>query len=613
MTDQIVDLIEAVMPGPQGAQGPQGVQGLPGTGAVPADEAVAGYVGTSGSSQTKTALQAMLAPIFVLVAAADSTPAEKAAASVVCTGEHDEATLQVVIDSMRVRGGTIRLCRGTYRLDAFSGTTCRAALRFDAGAQCSIRLEGPYYPQRSRSTKWDISEGAVLYVTSTALESLGDDLGFVITGYGPDADPDVWDHSKYPAMGLEMDGVGITLADNRHNVTCVDTNAFTINEIRRVSVGVDAEDAALDVDHAAHRCIGFRSVMQKQMNQRFDSCVAYGMWIGFDMGGEHVICEHCIAIRDYCGWRFYGTDATRGGHPLTCIECSDEVCRIGPVFGGASEIAANMPIPGITLINWNREVVADEDSVWYCMQQATEKIRGTMRGYVSYQISDGAASYRSTNRVPFWEPGHGINCTTLNITAPRSAGVIYRGMPNESNVDKATMLRGEGANYGQAGFATNTSLLRNDFRTDQGIGVPVFWDGRSWRTYLNELAVKGPNLFTCTPGSKNGFSWEKGVYGKEDCILLTIPAGSHSYQALTLATATLAKGDYELAIPQATGAAYFEIVFPSGNVGYTLASGEKLSISVDQEYKVTLRLNYSGSCPVQHREKLVPSIRKIWL
>lgn len=98
-------------------------------------------------------------------------------------------------------------------------------------------------------------------------------------------------------------------------------------------------------------------------------------------------------------------------------------------------------------------------------------------------------------------------------------------MPNEAAVDKATMLRGDGANYGQTGFATNTSLLRNDFRTDQGIGVPVFWDGRSWRTYANELVV-----------------------------------------------------------PQATGAAYFEIVFQIGNVGYTA-----------------------------HREKLVPSIRKIWL
>ncbi len=41
MTEQIVDLMEANMPGPRGATGPQGPQGLPGVDAVPADEAVA--------------------------------------------------------------------------------------------------------------------------------------------------------------------------------------------------------------------------------------------------------------------------------------------------------------------------------------------------------------------------------------------------------------------------------------------------------------------------------------------------------------------------------------------------------------------------------------------
>ena len=44
MSEQIVDLIEAVMPGPRGLMGSQGPQGLPGVDAVPADEAVAAYV-----------------------------------------------------------------------------------------------------------------------------------------------------------------------------------------------------------------------------------------------------------------------------------------------------------------------------------------------------------------------------------------------------------------------------------------------------------------------------------------------------------------------------------------------------------------------------------------
>lgn len=57
MTDQIVDLIEGVMPGPQGIQGPRGPQGLPGVNAVAADEAVAGYIGADESA-TAQALKA---------------------------------------------------------------------------------------------------------------------------------------------------------------------------------------------------------------------------------------------------------------------------------------------------------------------------------------------------------------------------------------------------------------------------------------------------------------------------------------------------------------------------------------------------------------------------
>lgn len=57
MSEQIVDLIEAVMPGPRGLIGPQGPQGLPGVNAVDNDEAVASYV-TDPGSMTYRALHA---------------------------------------------------------------------------------------------------------------------------------------------------------------------------------------------------------------------------------------------------------------------------------------------------------------------------------------------------------------------------------------------------------------------------------------------------------------------------------------------------------------------------------------------------------------------------
>ena len=549
--------------------------------------------------------------ITVIVAASNSSDADKSIAHYICTGSNDQNTIQQALDYVSNLGGTLHLCTGVYNIDAFNGTTCRAAIRFNTAKQNGVNFEGPFYPQRSRTDKWDPKAGAILNVTDTAMAALGNNIGFVITGYAADADPDVWDRTYYPNSSLNLQNIGIVLADNTHNVTAVDTNAFTVNNVKYVSVGINKPDNELNVKSAAERCVGFRSVLQQQINQRFDGCAVYGTRYGFEVGGEHVLFLQCIAIRCYCGWRFYGTDMTRGGHPLTAIECSDEVCIIGPVFGGATEMSNEMPIPGITLINWNREVVQDTNKPWYCEQQATETIPGIMRGFISYQISDGAGGYRSTNRIPFFEPGHGKQAKIINLTANQSAGIMFEGMPTPPS--KAQLLRGDGANIAQIGFATNQSLLRNEFRTDQGIGVPVFWDGSQWRTFDNKLAVKGENLFVCTPGNKSGYEWETTTYGKETAIAMRYPQGEHTYVTCNIATATVPAGNYEVICPQATGLCYYELVFPSGNVGYTIYDNAPLPITINADTEITLRVNMSTNAFVTYREKLVPSLRKIWI
>lgn len=619
MTDQIIDLQEAVMPGPRGYQGPRGEQGLPGVNAVPADDAVAGYIGTAGGSATKTALQDMMAPIRIIVAAADSTDDEKRTAKYVCTGVNDERVLQEAIDSLSGRGGTIHLCRGTYHIDSITGDKTKTALRIWQGMQCTVRLEGPYYPQRSRTSKWDITEGAVLYVSDAALDMLGDDRGFVITGYASDRDPNTWDQSLYPACGLEVDAIGINLAHNRADITCIDMNSFTRNHITRVAIGVDKEDAYLGRTIDQARAVGMRSVLQKQIGQVVEDCVTYGMKLGFDVGGEHLYMRHCIAIRCYTGWRFLGTDQTAYGHPMTCIECSDEVCITGPIFGGRNtdgSIVQPNNCPGLTLINWNREIVTDTSDPWCCLQQATEANPGRLRGWISYQLSDGSGYYTSTNRIPFWEPGHGIQFDMHNLSAMRTAGIWYKGMTgaDESRRDR---LRGEGAYVGQMGWATNRSLLRPGFDSAAGIGMPVFWDGTHWRTYANELAVLGPNLVEITPGSRDNLTWVKHEYdgaGGDDSVALNVPEGKITYKACAIGRATLPKGQYYVQCKEATGLAYIEIVFAkSGNVGYRLYTGDRLQISVSEDTSVTLRLNFSEYSPCAHERRFTPTIRACYI
>lgn len=59
MSEQIVDLVESVMPGPRGKQGPEGPRGLPGVNAVPTDEAVASYL-SAVDSRSHAAVDALL-------------------------------------------------------------------------------------------------------------------------------------------------------------------------------------------------------------------------------------------------------------------------------------------------------------------------------------------------------------------------------------------------------------------------------------------------------------------------------------------------------------------------------------------------------------------------
>lgn len=91
--------------GPEGPEGPQGVQGLPGAGAVPADAAMAGYVGTAGESQTRTALDQRYARVL--------TPEQFGA---VGDGSADDtAALQALLAAVQ-DGDTIRgRADGRYR------------------------------------------------------------------------------------------------------------------------------------------------------------------------------------------------------------------------------------------------------------------------------------------------------------------------------------------------------------------------------------------------------------------------------------------------------------------------------------------------------------------
>ena len=82
----------------------------------------------------------------VRIAAFDSSDADKAAADVICTGTHDEITIQQVLDNFngnKTETCEIYLADGTYHIDGFhryGDATHRTAIKFPQIA--SLRFEG---------------------------------------------------------------------------------------------------------------------------------------------------------------------------------------------------------------------------------------------------------------------------------------------------------------------------------------------------------------------------------------------------------------------------------------------------------------------------------------
>ncbi|MEE8735344.1 hypothetical protein [Bifidobacterium subtile] len=610
MVDQIVDKKTVAIPGPigkTGEQGEHGVQGLPGVNAVSNDTAVATYLGTAGVSATKSALQAFLSPLIRVLAASDSSTADKAMASVVCDGSHDEAEIQAAIDQMGSRSGTVWLCQGTYNLDAFTGTTCKAALRAAETSQHTVRIMGPGCPTRVRGYDgYKLTGTAILNITPAAVDQLGTtDLAFGFTGIPADQDPDSW-VEPYPGRELIMDGIGWNIPDNLHNITVMDSNAFTMQRITRVHVGNMESHDTMATTGSAQRCIGFRGAGAQKygVNQHIEDCSVFGCRFAFDVGSEHLMMLNCGALWNWCGYRIMGTDQTDGGHPFTIINCLDEYNIVGPIFGGSPDIVSWRPIPGGTIIDYNMEVINDSTSRWNRIRGATESPAGTMRGFISYQISDGNAGFTSSNRIPFWEPGtHGNQCQTVNTTLRKRGVIEFPGMP-ESEASSGDLIPTAGVNRFALAFAQNASLTQAGYNSG-GNGEPVWYDGGNWRTFDGMLATRNL-LMPWADGSQDGFTWNAEPKGR---VSVSVPAAGLSFKVVVLKTVTLTPGTYELTVPEANGLVYWDILFPDGSNPYQVKSGEPVQFKTTSGGSFAIRLNYTGNPPRSYAFIAKPYLR----
>lgn len=348
----------------------------------------------------------------ITVAASNSSEADKSKAEFICDGTHDELTIQSAIDSLASKGGTVCLANGDYYIDgwAYSSGTLKSAICIKSGTQRAIKIKGTSFPIRKNGSH-DLTNTAIIRLTNTAISALnGSETRVSVIGFGGNS-------RDYPSYSLDVENIGITLADNQHSIVAVDGKYFSAMFVENVMCGIDTStysgtDGASDYDYPVDNCIAIRGLDGSNFGAgyRISNCFVFGFGTAYLFNGEHLIAEQ-LGCR-FCKYSYkFGYDNTVGLmlHDLTLINCCHEFCSYFPYFYGN-----NTKKQAINFYDYNIE--NDSTTQFATVARATEEYPGVYRGHVYYTCS----STSSWNNVDesFFATGSGSGFIVENTAFP---------------------------------------------------------------------------------------------------------------------------------------------------------------------------------------------------
>ena len=373
----------------------------------------------------------------VYVAASDSHQADKDAADVVCTGTGDQDALQRAIAAVS-SGGTVHLAAGNYYIDAFHksdvGPDYAIKIPLSPPAtkikiQGSVRAGGhPVRGDRAYVT------GTNLLVTQSCYDSLDSTRQCAVIRGEEDASFD-----GIMSQELTLNDLSIILPDNQKPIICIDgyyLGALNVNDAR---LGTYFMNRTSDPDQSfrigVSGCIGIRGLQGSNNGSEtiLQSTYAIGLGVGFALSGEHLVCIQLGAIGNRYGYTFNGFKHEQGVwcHPITLINCCDEVSANYPYFG-PNEYHQN-----INLINFNIEHYPTMFSKGG--DYAREAVPGQWGGNIDYDIQDWEYHVKNSPNRRFWAAdssgarvntrnnAHSLSCTAdeLRQMAPNINQTVY--------------------------------------------------------------------------------------------------------------------------------------------------------------------------------------------
>lgn len=347
----------------------------------------------------------------VVVAASNSSEADKAVADLVCTGINDERVIQQAVNSLGV-AGRVELMIGTYMIDAFApspdgGTVCAIGIpAYEGGVKTAVKIVGQ---QSGRKAVYDTAAktaGVTLAVSQRCYDALDANKEYsVIACLG----------NRTAHLGLE--NLSINLPDNQKNIVCIDGARFEGIWVERCELQA-TEKNYYDLNQKPYMgvegCVAVRGCQGSNYSFEFymaHICVT-GFGVGFAVGGEHFYGEYLSTVFCTRGFTFNGYKLASGVwvHPITLINCCDEASCNYPLFG------SNPGRQPIDIINFNMEHYPNYFAAGG--QLATETTPGEWYGFIDYSImnfeKDTPSFLKNDPEKAFWAAGCGANMRSRN-------------------------------------------------------------------------------------------------------------------------------------------------------------------------------------------------------
>lgn len=358
----------------------------------------------------------------IYLCADDATETEKNIADIMFS-DIDVYKLDILINTYLPKSIALRFSSGTFEFDQFTSKGYCIGIKSYTSIRRYVKIIGNTNRGDNKTT---------LKISANALSSMPVDECRVIGAEN---------HSN--TVTLDVDNISIELADNQHNIVCIDCSNNTAGRISMLSCfGVPSEIANTDnTPMPSEGCVGIRSWCGNDSGTYniIDNCFCTGFYEGFQLGAEHTICSQCNGRFNYYAFSFGNYDYKYGtcSHPITLINCCDEHSACLPKFvkNGLINVNGSTGMQAVDMISYNMELIRPDNFGGGLVTPSHEDIPSTWCGNINYTAHgvpnvegglNGETGYSNIVSVKFFDSGSGKNFCVKNDTHKLGGTTVER-------------------------------------------------------------------------------------------------------------------------------------------------------------------------------------------